>query len=349
MEIGIAVSYFNFRPILPLSLPHILSPCIPSHYSSILYLNQCAHFPLYQALHLLLLTGFFSSLLFPLINFIISVCILIFFFFVFLLHFPHILLDWYLLLFSSFCQLHSATLQFFYPFYSFLMCWHFVLVSIIINQIIITPSLIHPFLQNACLLTPPSLSFSLLPSLHHMAPPSSFSFCFALSIFSLRYSTIFRLSQYLIKSSSSAPLLLYASMLHQGPHGDDSNAVTVAALSANWGNYYLASAVGPVLPFPHLPGSSSLLISFPLYYSIPPSSSSPPALPQVSAIPHCLPSNLHLILPLTPSFFLTFPLSSLSLFTTFVCSFPSFYFLFHFAKTVFYQFTYRCAAHLNVL
>lgn len=149
----------------------------------------------------LLLTGFFNSLLFPLINFIFF-CLHFDLFFFFLLFLFASFSSYFSQLISTsfiFCQLQSVTIQFFCPFYSFLMCWHFVLVSIIINQIIITPSLIDQFLQNACLLIPPPLSLHCT-----RVPPLSFPFCFA--IISITFSALFRptlLSEYPIKQSST--------------------------------------------------------------------------------------------------------------------------------------------------
>lgn len=91
----------------------------------------------------------------------------------------------------------------------------------------------------------------------------------------------------LMPSSSALPALSpypLGKTLHPGHHGDDSDAVALAALSANWGNYNLAAAGVPSSSFRVPPLPLFLSIPFPLYFSIPPSSflfTLPPTLPWI--------------------------------------------------------------------
>lgn len=193
-------NYHSIPPVIPLSLCvsisfllfdvlslHFLplSPCIPSHH--IFYLNQCAHFPLYQALcFLLLLTGF-SPLLFPLLVTLISNQSFHYF------HQSFIFSD-LLFLFASFhiCFFSSPLPSLFsssrpsiplhasFSIYSILfklfclsVCWLFILAFICINQTVIThiDSLHHLLLSLLCPL--PLLSsfhLSIMQS-HHLLPP----------------------------------------------------------------------------------------------------------------------------------------------------------------------------------
>lgn len=217
----------------------------------------------------------------------------------FLLHFTPTSLNWFPLLFSSFCHLpalHSSTHQLF-PSFLFFSNVLSLYIGFHYHQTIITPSphspifnrmavfsLLHPLPFLFCFFHSTTWIFLLLLRPLHpsfFVPPPFLSH----TVHSFnQLSSLTSTPHNIIIISSPAP----SSRCIRGPHSNGSNTVAVAALSANWGNYNLASAVGPVLPFPHLPGSSSLHIPFPLYYSIPPSSSSSPALPQLFATPSLL-------------------------------------------------------------
>lgn len=95
---------------------------------------------------------------------------------------------------------------------------------------------------------------------HLFSPSSLFSTMHSLNHLSSRTST----PPLLMPSSSASPALSphpLGKTLHPHHHSNDSNAVALAALSANWGNYNLAAAGVPFLPFLLLPGSSSLSLS----------------------------------------------------------------------------------------
>lgn len=116
----------------------------------------------------------------------------------------------------------------------------------------------------------------------------------------------------LMPSSSAFPALLPCTLgktLHPGHHSNDSNAVALAALSANWGNYNLAAAGVPFLPFLLFPGSSSSSLSFlpspspsafPSFHLNHPFTLPPTLLWLLCPLLLTRPSNLHQIFPVPP-------------------------------------------------